>query len=112
MATIKQVTYRVSGETLTATLPTGVKVELSTDLTFDELMSVGTVAVLLDADEVDEAQLFSMLANGTLVPAGVREKIGGISARYALPVFVRWLQESVKVLSALSLNAGEPQASS
>ena len=111
MATTKQVTYRTTDSTLTATLPDGRKVEISTELTFDELMKVGAIAVALEADGLNEMQLFGMMSDGTLIPPSVREKIGSLSARYAFQIFVRWLTEAVSVIGELG-NLGEAQASS
>ena len=74
MATTKQVTYRTTDSTLIATLPDGRKVEIGTELTFDELMKVGAIAVALEAGGLDEMQLFGMLSDGTLIPPSVREK--------------------------------------
>ena len=111
MATTKQVTYRTTDDTLIATLPDGRKVELSTELTFDELMKVGAIAVALESDGLDEMRLFGMLSDGTLIPPSVREKIGSLPARHAFQIFMKWLMKAVDVLGELG-NLGEAPASS
>ena len=111
MATTKQITYRTTDSTLIATLPDGRKVEIGTELTFDELMKVGAIAVALEAGGLDEMQLFGMLSDGTLIPPSVREKIGSLPARHAFQIFVRWLTEAVSVIGELG-NLGEAPASS
>lgn len=108
-----ETTYVVAGDKLTAKIPTGISVELDTELTLDELLSVGALAAGIESGTLSELQIVPMLRSDEIIPARVREKLGGLPARYALPVLIRWLTEAVAPLAALGgEDEGEAGASS
>ena len=102
-----EIRYTVTSDTLIAHLPKGENVEVPTELTFDETMALGAIALAMEAGTASEAEIFQHLADG-LVPPRMREKIGPLPLRTALKIFKRWLVEALKALEVL----GEDEASS